>query len=202
MGRSVLRCMIGGLGLLLVLTACAGKSSSNNTTGQNGGPVTQNGVVSQAGGGDGSSPRIYTGPTATPRPSAPRNRTVPDGDPALFEAPFNVGQFIRQTAQGRTVGTETGGVQATYTHNADTIVLTVYYFDDPAQAINTVQYVLENKNVTPVTELFSLTPISYGIVQDQRGGYLAAWSHYGWAFIVRTPAALDTLNGFLDAFPF
>ncbi len=114
-----------------------------------------------------------------------------------------MGAFVQQQVRGHATGLATGGLQATYLAQQDTLVLTVYYVDDPEQAINAVRGALESSSIARVVETpHYLSPAAYGIVQDRQGSYLAAWSHYGWVFIVRTPTSLDALKRFMETFPY
>jgi len=142
-------------------------------------------------------------PTATVRPPAPRNRPLPDGEPYAFEAPFSVGNFVRQKMDGRAVSAPTGGLQATYSDGVSSLVVIAYRFDQPEDAVKTVEFTLESGSaVQEVVPLYSGPSVAFGVVQERQGGYLAAWSHYEWCFLVKTPNSLDVLNLFLDSFPY
>ncbi len=192
MRRVIGRGWIGLLAAMMILAACGGKNNSGDTAPAQNTPSA------------GTTPTyVYTGPTSTPRPPAPRNRELPEAAPYDFAPPFTIGAFVQQKTEGHATGLSTGGLQVTYLEKQDVVVLTVYYFDDPQQAINTVRGALENSSVARTVEApYYLPPAAYGIVQDRQGGYLAAWSHYGWAFIVRTPTSLDALNNFMAAFQY
>jgi hypothetical protein len=193
MWRANSRAWIGALVGVMILAACGGGGGgSKDKTAAPNTPTS-----------DGSAPYVFTGPTATPRPSAPRNRDVPEGAPYDLEIPFTIGSFVQQSVRGHATGLATGGLQATYLSQQNTVVLTAYYMDDPQQAIDAVRGALESSSVARVVETpHYLAPAAFGIVQDRQGAYLAAWSHYGWVFIVRTPDAQDALNRFMDAFPY
>ena len=192
MRRAIGRGWIGALVAVIVLAACGGSSGSGDTS-----PVPNTPSPGTA------ATYVFTGPTATPRAPAPRNRVVPEVAAYDFEVPFTVGAFVQQQAQGHATGLATGGLQVMYLQQQNLVVLTVYHFSDPEQAINTVRGALESSSIVRAIETpHYLAPAAYGIVQDRQGGYLAAWSHYGWVFIVRTPTALDALNSFMAAFPY
>jgi hypothetical protein len=184
MRRRVARTLGGSLLLVilgLMLVAC-GSSQSGNTP---------------AGGGESSPAR------ATPRAPAPRSKAVPSGDPYDFEAPFSIGTFVRQTMHGNVTSTQLGGLQATYAQGSDNAVLTVYYFTLPDQAVQTVQFALGQTSIArAVGTPYYSSDVAFGVAQDRRGGYLAAWSHGGWCFLAQTTGSLDALNAFLDAFPY
>jgi hypothetical protein len=184
MQRRVVRRLVGGVLLAILwlgLVACGGSKSSNT-------PV---------GGGQSSPGRV------TPRASAPRDRAVPSGDPYDFEAPFSVGTFVRQTTHGNVTSTQLGGLQATYQQGTDSAVLTVYHFDRPDQAIQTVQFALEQASIAQEIGTPYFSPnVAFGVAQDRRGGYLAAWSRDGWCYLLQITGSPDALNAFLDAFPY
>ncbi len=183
--------MIGLVVLSVALAACGGGDDGN----KGGGAAT----------GAPSNPTSAgtLAPTATTRPPAPRSNPVPDVDPYAFEAPFSVGSFTRQSMQGNATSSQTGGLQATYQAGNDTIVLTVYRFDDAAQAEATVRFSLEAASIIDLLETPYYGPTaSFGVGLDRHGGYLAAWGHYQWCFLATSNGSLDALNNFLDAFPF
>jgi hypothetical protein len=183
MQRRVVRRLVGGVLLAILwlgLVGCGGKSSKN--------PV---------GGGQPSPGQ------ATLRAPAPRDKAVPSGAPYDFEAPFSVGTFVRQTMHGNVTSVQLGGLQATYAQGSDNAVLTVYYFSLPDQAVQTVQFALGQASMARAVGTPYYSPdVAFGVAQDRRGGYLAAWSHGGWCFLAQTTGSLDVLNAFLDAFPY
>ena len=139
----------------------------------------------------------------TPLAPAPRSRALPSGTPYDFEAPFSVGTFVRQTMRGNVTATQSGGLQATYAQGTNDAVLTVYHFDQPDQAVRTVQFALGQTSLVRLVGTPYYGPdVAFGIAQDRRGGYLAAWSHGGWCFLVQTTGSLDVLQTFLDPFPY
>jgi hypothetical protein len=143
------------------------------------------------------------GPTPTPRDPSPRSEALPVGDPYAFEAPFSAGNFVRQTMRGNATSARTGGLQATYQLDQDVIAVTVYRFEQPQEAVDTVQFVLEGSSVTGTVETPYYGPtVAYGVVQVRSGAYMAAWSHYEWVFIAQTSTSLDALNAFLQVFPY
>jgi len=180
----VVRRLVGGVLLAILwlgLVACGGSKNSQN-------PV---------GGGQSSPGR------ATPRAPAPRDKAVPSGNPYEFEAPFSVGTFVRQTTHGNVTSTQLGGLQATYQQGRESAVLTVYHFDRPDQAVQTVQFALEQASIARAVGTPYFGPdMAFGIAQDRRGGYLAAWSRDGWCYLVQITGSPDALNAFLDAFPY
>ena len=174
------------VGIVIVVAALAGCKS--------GGGGTPAGDASPA--GDGAS----AGAERTP---APRERPLPPGDPSGFEAPFSAGEFVRRSMHGHATAAQTGGLQATYTQGERQIVLTAYHFDTPAEAANLVAYTLDSpalRRVLSAPEIGVLA--AFGAAQDRHGGYLAVWSRDEWAFLARTAGDLETLNAFLDAFPY
>jgi hypothetical protein len=174
------------MGMAIILAGCGDKKEKDNKAG--GTPTV-----------DGSTPV----PTQTVRPPAPRSRPLPDGEPYAFEAPFSVGNFVRQHMDGRAVSAPTGGLQATYYDGVSSVVLTVYRFDQPEEAVKTVEFTLDSGSaVQDMVPLYSGPAVAYGVVQERQGGYLAAWSHYEWCFLVSTSGSLDVLNVFLDSFPY
>jgi hypothetical protein len=141
--------------------------------------------------------------TVTPHAPAPRSMPTPEGDPYAFEAPFSAGAFVRQTLRGNAVSERGGGMQATYKREDDTVALTIYYFEQPEKAIETVRFVLEGSSVTRVVETPYYGPtVAYGIVQVRSGATMAAWSHYGWAFIAQGTGSTTVIADFLQVFPF
>jgi len=174
----------------IVLVGCSDKKSKNDKPPDSGTPSA---------GVNGAAPV----PTATTRPPAPRTRPLPDGEPYAFDAPFSVGNFVRQKMDGRAVSAPTGGLQATYFDGASTIVVKAYHFDQPEDAVKTVEFTLESGSAAQViTPLYSAPAVAFGVIQDRHGGYLAAWSHYEWCFLVSTSNSLDVLNLFMDSFPY
>jgi hypothetical protein len=142
-------------------------------------------------------------PTYTPVPPPPRERLLPEGEPYAFEPPFSVGDFVRQTLRGNATATGAGGQLATYRRDTETIVVQVYRFDLTSGAIATVESVLNASTiVAQVGESYSSPAVTFGLVEDQHGAYLAAWNHYQWVFLVSTPDSLDVMNGFLRDFPY
>jgi hypothetical protein len=142
-------------------------------------------------------------PTVTPHAPAPRSMPTPEGDPYAFEAPFSAGNFVRQTLRGNAVSERGGGMQATYKREDDTVALTIYHFDQPEKAIETVRFVLEGSSVTHIVETPYYGPtVAYGIVQVRSGATMAAWSHYGWAFIAQGTGSTTVMADFLQVFPF
>jgi hypothetical protein len=142
-------------------------------------------------------------PTVTPHAPAPRSMPTPEGDPYAFEAPFSAGNFVRQTLRGNAVSERGGGMQATYKREDDTVALTIYHFDQPEKAIETVRFVLEGSSVTHIVETPYYGPtVAYGIVQVRSGATMAAWSHYGWAFIAQGVGSTTVMADFLQVFPF
>jgi hypothetical protein len=145
---------------------------------------------------------ITPAPTEVSEP-APRSHTLPEVAPYDFEAPFSVSTFVRQSAQGRPTSTGTGGLQATYQLEQNIVTLTIYYFATADEASRTAQFALKSGSMVEMVEPLYVGPaITFGIAQDRHGGYLAAWSHEGWCFLVATPNGLDILNSFLESFPY
>jgi hypothetical protein len=182
--------VLWGLILALLITACGGDNNGDkdNNTGDG------------SGGAGGQPVATPVFPTRVP---PPRTRPQPVGEPVDFEAPFSVGQFVRQTTQGRSTATRTGGLQAIYNQDQTSVSLNVYYFDTLEQAVETVKFALGSatiKQMVATPEYFSYA--SYGVAQDRHGAYIVAWSNEKWAFLVRTSGDLNTLNSFLDAFPY
>lgn len=142
-------------------------------------------------------------PTYTSVPGPPREREEPEGDPYSFQAPFSVGNFVRQSLRGNVTSVQAGGQQVIYRHDDTTIVLTVYHFDQTPKATATVKDMLNAPTVvTQVGEIYESPVVTFGVVQDKHGTYLAAWNHYKWAFLVTGSGSLDALNVFLDDFPY
>lgn len=174
-------------------------------------------LLAGCGGGDndkdedsssGETPVVNT-PESTPVPQttfyapAPRSHALPDVKPYDFEAPFSVATFIRQSAQGRTTSPGNGGLQATYQQDQNSVVMTVYHFETADEAARTVQFTLQSGSMVRMVEPIYVGPaIVFGIAEDRHGGYLAAWSHESWCFLVATPNGLDVLNSFLESFPY
>ena len=182
--------VLGGLIVALVITACGGDDNDTDNGGGNGERPPTSGQIAPT--------KVF--PTRVP---SPRTRPQPVGEPVDFEAPFSVGQFVRQTTQGRSTATRTGGLQAIYNQDQTSITLNVYHFDTLEQAVETVKFALGSATITQMVatpEYFSYA--SYGVAQDRHGAYIVAWSNEKWAFLVRTSGDLNTLNSFLDAFPY
>jgi hypothetical protein len=184
MQRQVLRALVvGGLlaTLWLGLVGCGGGKNTDNSPTGGGSPVEQ----------------------GTPRAPAPRSKAEPSGDPYEFEAPFSVGTFVRKSMHGNVTSTQLGGLQAIYARESDSAVLTVYHFDRPDQAVQTVQFALGQASMArPVGTPYYSPDVAFGVAQDRRSGYLAAWSHGDWCYLVQTTGSLDVLNAFLDSFPY
>jgi hypothetical protein len=63
--------------------------------------------------------------------------------------------------------------------------------------------VLEGSSVTHIVETPYYGPtVAYGIVQVRSGATMAAWSHYGWAFIAQGTGSTTVMADFLQVFPF
>ena len=185
------RSLISGLILMAALAGCGGGDKGKPDQGSPTPGVRATAIPTPS------------GPTRTPIPPAPRSREFPSGDPYTFEAPFSAGDFVRESMHGRATSRRTGGLVATYRRNEDVMALTVYYFDAPEQAIESVEFTLDSANiVTVLSGPYTAPAVAFGVGQDRQGGYLAVWSHYGWYFQVRTASSLEALNAFLEAFPF
>jgi len=174
------------VGIVIVVIALAGCGSD--------GDGTPSGGAASAGGEDSAE---------TERLPAPRERPLPSGDPFSFEAPFSAGEFVRRSMNGHATAAQTGGLQATYTQGDRQIVLTAYHFDTPDEAAHLVAHTLASAALRDVLS----TPeagagAAFGAAQDRHGGYLAVWSRAEWAFLARTTGDLETLNAFLDVFPY
>jgi len=175
------------IGIVFVLAGCGDKKDKTDNGNGTGTAVVQDTPT----------------PTQTLRPPAPRNRPLPEGDPYAFEAPFSVGNFVRQSMDGRVVSAPTGGLRATYNDGANSVVVVAYHFDQPDEAVKTVEFTLNSGSaVQDIVPLYSGPSVAFGVVQERQGGYLAAWSHYEWCFLVSTSASLDVLNVFMDSFPY
>jgi hypothetical protein len=183
MKRRVVRSLVVGALLAILglgLVGCGGSKSSSPPAG-GGSPPGQ----------------------GTPRAPAPRSKAAPPGDPYDFEAPFSVGTFVRKSMHGNVTATQLGGLQATYAQGNDSAVLTVYHFTLPDQAVQTVQFALGQASIArPVGTPYYSPGVAFGVAQDRRSGYLAAWSHDNWCYLVQTTGSLDVLNAFLDSFPY
>ncbi|MBN1201665.1 MAG: hypothetical protein JXJ20_07415 [Anaerolineae bacterium] len=156
------------------------------------------------GGGDQPTADVRaTGPTSTPRPPAPRNRSLPSGDPYDFEAPFSVSEYVRESTRGHVTSHATGGLQASYRNNGAIVALTVYHFETLEQAAETARFTLDSASLTGfVEEVYDSPTVVYAIAQDRHGGYVAVWTHYEWVYIAQTPDDLDGLRAFMEAFPY
>jgi hypothetical protein len=142
-------------------------------------------------------------PTVTPHAPAPRSLPTPEGDPYAFEAPFSAGNFVRQTMRGNAVSERVGGLQTTYKRDQDIVALTIYHFEQPEKAIETVRFALDGSSVTHIVETPYYGPtVAYGVVQVRSGAIMAAWSHYGWAFIAQGTGSASVISDFLQVFPF
>jgi hypothetical protein len=191
------RGITSGLLLIALLAGCGGNDkhdqTNDNTPAQGQSDAT-------------SAPQVTATmrrPTVTPHAPAPRSLPTPEGDPYAFEAPFSAGSFVRQTLRGNAVSERGGGMQATYKREHDTVALTIYHFEQPEKAIETVRFVLEGSSVTHIVETPYYGPtVAYGIVQVRSGATMAAWSHYGWAFIAQGTGSTTVMADFLQVFPF
>jgi hypothetical protein len=183
--------------LITLLAGCGGKDKqdqkNNNTPGQSETTPTRAPQPTAT----------MRRPTITPHAPAPRSLPTPEGDPYAFEAPFSAGNFVRQTMRGNAVSARLGGMQATYKRDQDAVALTIYHFEQPQQAIDTVRFVLEGSSVTHIIETPYYGPtVAYGVVQVRSGAIMAAWSHYGWAFIAQGTGSTTVISDFLQVFPF
>ncbi|GEM_PF-2580119 len=154
---------------------------------------------------DSSPSASISAPTAaaTVRAPAPRDLPVPQVEPHAFEAPFTVGLFTRQRMFGTPDAVQAGGQQAIYRSDDGTVVLNVYAFPTPEEAAHTVQFTLEAGSVERVIgEPYYAPSASFGAAQDANGGYVVAWSHGHWAYIVRTGDSARVLDEFLAIFPY
>ncbi len=189
--RWIIRLMVV---LVLILAACGGEDSKEDDRGDNPAQTpsaTRRPLPTPA------------GPTATPRDPAPRSESLPQVEPFDFEAPFSVGNFVRQSMRGNVTSERTGGLQASYLFDQNLVSLTVYYFEQADRAVETVRFVLEGSSVTGAVEPAYYGPtVAYGVVTLRSGGNLAAWSHYEWAFIAQTAGSADVLDEFLQSFPY
>lgn len=182
------RWLVGGILLVMVLVGCGGDKDKKEATGGNGGgPVSYTGVTA----------------TVTPLPPAPRAKTLPSGDPNLFEAPFSVGQYVRQSIKGKPTAPAAGGQRATYRAGDTVAALTVYRFDEADQALAAVRTALTGSTIVQqVDKPFYGPAAAFGVAQDRFGGYVVAWSQYEWYFQVRMLGSLTDLNAFLEMFPY
>jgi hypothetical protein len=195
--------------LMIMLVGCGGDDDGDSPSGgdatSTAGPIAAVGGPEADATGSVQSPPSPTPipPTHTPVPPPPRERLLPEGEPYAFEPPFSVGDFVRQTLRGNATATRAGGQQATYRRDTETIVVQVYRFDLTSEAMATVESALNASTiVAQVEEPYSSPAVTFGLVQDQHGAYLAAWNHYQWVFLVSTPESLDVMNGFLNDFPY
>ncbi len=166
------------------------------------------GLLAACGGGDGHTEQppsaspiaLSTGAARTP---APRDLPAPQVEPQQFEAPFTVGTFVRQRLFGKPNAVQTGGQQAVYRSDDGTLVLNVYCFPSAEEATRTVQFALEAGSVSlQIVEPYYAPASSFGAAQDAKGGYVVAWSHDNWAYIVRTGDSARVLDEFLALFPY
>ena len=181
----------------MTLVGCGGddgEKTSGGEPGTNSDPTAPTGTLDTS---------TLLPPTHTPLPPPPRERLEPEGDPYNFEPPFSVGDFVRQTLRGNATAVQAGGQQATYRNDSETIVLKIYHFNRTADAIATVEDTLNASNiVAEVGESYISPAVTFGVVQDKHGAYLAAWSNYHWAFMITAPDSLDALNVFLESFAY
>jgi hypothetical protein len=164
------------------------------------------------GGDDGDQDADQSGPPdqsdglavpASPTSPAPRWLPMPSGDPAAFQPPESLGEFRRDSMRDRATATQIGGLKATYQGWGEVLTLNVYYFGTPAQAQDTVRFMLEQRSIVQLVEpLYTDAEVAYGIGQGRQGGYLAAWSHDRWMFAVQTGGELEALYAFLEVFPY
>jgi hypothetical protein len=191
------RRMATGLLLIALLAGCGGKDKPKQTNANT--PASGQSDTT----GTPQPTATMRRPTVTPHAPAPRSMPTPEGDPYAFEAPFSAGDFIRQTLRGNAVSERAGGMQATYKRDRDTVALTIYHFEQPEKAIETVRFVLEGSSVTRIIETPYYGPtVAYGVVQVRSGATMAAWSHYGWAFIAQGTGSTTVIRDFLGVFPF
>ena len=142
-------------------------------------------------------------PTFTPRAPAPRNKALPAGDPAAFEAPFSVAEYVRQTVQGRPDLPQQGGQVAAYRKDVIDVLVTVYRFEDIERALESVRFTLEGSTIeASVGEPFYGPTVAYGVARDRQGNHIAVWSNDEWFFLVRSSGSVDDLQNFLDFFPY
>ncbi|NDJ75181.1 MAG: hypothetical protein GYB65_02890 [Chloroflexi bacterium] len=154
------------------------------------------------------SPPAAPTPTLNPdlRPAAPRSLPRPEGDPAEFAPPATVGDFQLQPAtQGRP--TAPTGLRAEYRAGDLVAYLNVYYFDTPETARDNVYFSLNQPSVDRAAGMLYYdlenTAAAFGMAPLNRAqGSIATWSHYHWFFKVQTTGDLDSVNAFLDAFPY
>jgi len=180
--------IVGGLVLALLLAGCGGDDPDEDDP---------------AGGAEAGEALIVPTARATPAIPPSRYRDMPPGDPYTFEAPFSAGNFVQQRVRGRPAALETGGLQAIYRRYEADVYLTMFYFPTEAEAVRNVHYILDRPAVAAQlgTPYFS-PPLSFNIAQNRQGDYLAVWSNERWFFLVQTPAGLETLQQFLDSFPY
>jgi len=136
--------------------------------------------------------------------TAGRSKPAPEAAPEVFEAPFSVGQFVRQVVRGRATAPQDAGHMAIYQGGGDTVVLNVLYMPTAAEAVTTARYALEGSHpaMRPVfLPIYSLER-SFGMAQDPQGGYLAAWPNGRWGFTARADKSSAALNAFLAFFPY
>ncbi len=165
------------------------------------------GLLAACGGGKDATPRHTAAPAASASPTAPpaaaRNLPTPQVEPHQFEAPFAVGLFTRQRLFGKADAVQSGGQQAVYKSDDGTVVLNVYYFPTPEEAMRTVQFTLEAGSVEMLIGEPYFTPsVSFGAARDANGGYVVAWSQGRWAYIARTGDSARVLDEFLALFPY
>ncbi len=177
-----------GLVLVLVLAACGGGDDGGN------------------GDGAATAPPADTTPgrvAPTPRPPAPRLKLLPEGEPRDFEAPFSVGEFIRQSVRGQPTANRSGGQRATYRAGDRAVTLSVYHFERPEDALDAVRFALEGSTIDALLSdpYFSPT-VAYGVARDRHGNHLAAWSQYGWYYLARVSGGPEDLAAFMEVFPY
>jgi hypothetical protein len=199
MRRWWLKALLTGLVIVLALAACGGGDDDGEDAGGNGGEAGD--VTAPT--ATNVPPTVVYVPSPTPRPPAPRSNPVPEGEPYDFEAPFSVGEFVRQTVRGKTVSIQTGGQTASYQRGTSGALLTVYYFEDIQQAIDTVRFALEGGNVAEVIGEPYFTPnVSFGQARTRQNSFLAAWSNNNWCYLLTVNGTQEDLAAFLEVFPY
>jgi hypothetical protein len=135
---------------------------------------------------------------------SPRGRGAPQADdPYLFEAPISVGEFVRDGMRGNPTAAQSGGLEATYRQGDNEVVLTMYYFDHTTEASDTARYILQSSTITSIIgEPYYSGMAVYGVAQDRYGSYIAVWSFDKWAYMARTTSGQDTLDAFMQEFPY
>jgi len=171
--------------LLLFLAACGGKAQQTDPT-----PAPAQQPTSFS-----ATPSTYDpGPYFTPRRPAPE-------DPATFQPAAAYGDFAQKDSSGNCL--QQRGLNSQYQNEAgETIYFACRFMTRQLEAQQAVASVVEANTL-------SGDPLAYEIQGDESfvlgasgNGFVYAWTHGQWFFLVRSNQGRPPLDAFMQSLPF